>query len=139
MVFDKTGTLTRGEPAVTEIVPADEVPPDELLRVALSIEAVSEHPLAQAIVEKGRSKGLETLPLEDFEALSGLGVRPLVGGKRVLLGNMRLMEQQGMHMNGLDVQAGKLLEQGKTSVFVAEEGQVMGLVGALGYSPGICP
>ena len=129
VVFDKTGTLTKGEPAVTEIVPADGVRSETLLKVALSIEAVSEHPLAQAIVEKGRSRGLETLPLEDFEALSGLGVRAFIEGKRVLLGNMRLMEQHGMHMNGLDVQAAELLEQGKTSVFVAEEGQVMGLIG----------
>ncbi|MGO9568275.1 MAG: heavy metal translocating P-type ATPase [Desulfomonilaceae bacterium] len=129
VVFDKTGTLTRGEPEVTEIVPAEGVPPDELLKIALSIEAVSEHPLAQAIVEKGHAQGLESLPLEHFEALSGLGVRAFVGGKKVLLGNMRLMEQHGMHMNGLDVQAAKLLEQGRTSVFVAEEGQVMGLIG----------
>jgi P-type Cu+ transporter len=129
VVFDKTGTLTKGEPAVTEIVPADGVPSDDLLRVALSIEAVSEHPLAQAIVEKGRAQGLEALPLDNFEALSGLGVRAFVGGKKVLLGNMRLMEQHGMQMNGLDVQAAKLLEQGRTSVFVAQEGQVKGLIG----------
>jgi P-type Cu+ transporter len=129
VVFDKTGTLTRGEPAVTEIVPADGVPPEELLRVALSIEAVSEHPLAQAIVEKGREQGLEALPLDNFEALSGLGVKAFVGGKKVLLGNLRLMEQNEMHMNGLDVQAAKLREQGRTSVFVAQEGQVKGLIG----------
>ena len=129
VVFDKTGTLTKGEPAVTEIVPADGVRPNDLLKVALSIEAVSEHPLAQAIIEKARAQGLEPLPLKDFEALSGLGVKGIIEEKNVLLGNMRLMEQQGMHMNGLDTQAAKLLQEGKTSVFVAQQGQVMGLIG----------
>lgn len=129
IVFDKTGTLTRGEPAVTEVIPADGVPADELLKIALSIEVVSEHPLAQAIIQKGRAQGLAPLPLENFEALSGLGVKGFVEGKAVLLGNMRLMEQQGMHMNGLDVHAAKLLEQGRTSVFVAQQGQVIGLIG----------
>lgn len=129
VVFDKTGTLTKGEPAVTEILPADGVLPEELLKIAFSIEAVSEHPLAQAIIEKGRSQGLEPLPLKDFEALSGLGVKGIVEEKKVLLGNLRLMEQQGMHMNGLDAQAAQLLQEGKTSVFVAQQGQVMGLIG----------
>ena len=129
VVFDKTGTLTKGSPAVTEILPANGVQPKELLKIALSIEAVSEHPLAQAIIEKGRAQGLEPLPLKDFEALSGLGVKGIIEEKNVLLGNMRLMEQQGMHMNGLDTQAAKLLQEGKTSVFVAQQGQVMGLIG----------
>ncbi len=129
IVFDKTGTLTRGKPEVIDVVPADGRDVKEVLQIAVSIEAVSEHPLAESIVERARSEGLVRLPVEGFEALSGLGVRGIVQGKHALLGNLRLMEQQGVHLNGLDVQAERLWSEGKTSVFVAEEHSVVGIIG----------
>ncbi|MFH0823274.1 MAG: heavy metal translocating P-type ATPase, partial [Pseudomonadota bacterium] len=86
VVFDKTGTLTRGEPEVTDVLNGENSDKQRVLEIAASIEAVSEHPLAQAIVGKGRAEGIAPLPVEDFEALSGMGVRGTVSGKSVLLG-----------------------------------------------------
>jgi len=128
VVFDKTGTLTRGEPEVTDIVPAEGFTPQNVLQTALSIESLSEHPLAQAIVKRGKAEGLSPLPVENFEALSGLGTRAKIAGRSCLLGNPRLMVQEGMALQGLDQQAADLAGQGKTCVLVAEEGLVIGLI-----------
>ncbi|HTY23456.1 MAG TPA: heavy metal translocating P-type ATPase [Desulfomonilaceae bacterium] len=129
VVFDKTGTLTRGEPEVTDVVPADEIGAERLLQLAVSIEAISEHPLAHAIVEKGLRSGTRALPVERFEAISGLGAKGRIDGSEILLGNMRLMEDRGMPLNGLAMKASRLSSEGKTAVFVAEEGKVVGLLG----------
>ena len=129
IVFDKTGTLTRGKPEVIDLVPADGRDTKEVLQIAFSLEAVSEHPLAESVVQRARSEGCERLPVEGFEALSGLGVRGIVRENHALLGNLRLMKQEGVHLNGLDEQAEKLWSEGKTSVFVAEEGSVVGIMG----------
>lgn len=129
VVFDKTGTLTRGEPEVTEVRSTDDETPKNVLQLAVSIEAVSEHPLGQAIVAKGREEGVSVLPVEDFEALSGFGVRGTVGGKKVLLGNQRLMESEGVFMNGLDAQAQEISDHGRTTIFVAEADKVVGILG----------
>jgi len=128
VVFDKTGTLTRGEPGVTDVVAADGVTPEKVLQTALSLEALSEHPLAQAIVNKGRSAGLSPLAVERFEALSGLGTRAIVEEKSCLLGNLRLMVQEGMALQGMDLKAAELAGQGKTCVLIAEEREVIGLI-----------
>jgi len=128
IVFDKTGTLTRGEPEVTDIVPAAGIALGKVLQTALSIEALSEHPLAQAIVNRGKAAGLAPLPVEHFEALSGLGTRAEIEGKSCLLGNLRLMIQEGMALQGLDRQAAELAGQGKTCVLIAEDGQALGLI-----------
>jgi Cu+-exporting ATPase len=131
LVFDKTGTLTKGEPEVTDIVPASDTNGKDVLGIAVSIEAVSEHPLASAIIARGRAQGTVAQSVEGFEALSGFGVKGSIRGKRVLLGNLRLMQQEGMSMNGLESKARELSDQGKTVVFVAQDGQVQGLVGLL--------
>ncbi len=129
VVFDKTGTLTRGEPVVTDIIPAEDVPPDEVMRIALSIEAVSEHPLAQAIMDRGKSEGMQALPLQDFQAVTGLGARGSLENRPVLLGNRRFMETQSISMNGLENSVQTIADQGKTTVLVAREGKVIGLLG----------
>jgi Cu+-exporting ATPase len=129
VVFDKTGTLTKGEPEVTDIFTAEGIPEHDFLRNAVSIEAVSEHPLAHAIIEKGRQEALSPDPVENFEALSGLGARAVVDGKPYLLGNMRLMEKEGVAMNGFDQKANSLAQEAKTCIFVATEGRVVGLIG----------
>ena len=134
IVFDKTGTLTRGEPKVTDVVPADGIDSEKVLQLAVSIEAVSEHPLAQAIVEKARQSGTRPLPVEKFEAISGLGAKGYVNGSEVILGNRRLMEARGMSLDGLASEASKLSGEGKTSVFVGEQGKVVGLI-ALSDTP----
>jgi len=127
IVFDKTGTLTPGEPEVTDILPVDGVDKTRLLVVASSIEAVSEHPLAQAIVSKARAEGIAALPVEAFEAHSGLGVTGNIGGKKILLGNRRLVENEQISVDGLETEARRLSGQGKTVVWVAEDGRMLGL------------
>jgi P-type Cu+ transporter len=134
IVFDKTGTLTKGEPKVTDVIPADGIDSDKVMQLALSIEAVSEHPLAQAIVEEGRQSGARPLPVEKFEAISGLGAKGYVNGSEVVLGNRRFMEARGMSLNGLFSEASRLSGEGKTSVFVGEQGKVVGLI-ALSDTP----
>ena len=99
------------------------------LQIALSLEMVSEHPLAQAIVDRGRRNQLEPLSLKGFEAVSGLGVRGSIQGRPVLLGNRRFMEQEAMSMNGLDFEFKKLSDEGKTTVLIAEKGNVIGVIG----------
>ena len=131
IVFDKTGTLTRGEPEVTDILSIDNVHQERVLEVAASMEAVSEHPLAQAIVRKGQAEGVKVIPVNHFEALSGMGARADLDGKPSMLGNLRLMQKHGIQMNGLDRMAGDLSGQGKTCVFVAEEGRAIGLLALL--------
>jgi Cu+-exporting ATPase len=128
IVFDKTGTLTKGEPEVTDVFTAAGLPENDFLQKAVSIEAVSEHPLAQAIIEKGRQERLRPDPVEDFEALSGLGARAVLNGKPYLLGSLRLMEQEAVIMNGFDDKAKRLAGEAKTCILVAAEGRVIGLI-----------
>ena len=129
IIFDKTGTLTKGEPEVTDILTAGGIEEHDVLKMAVSIEAVSEHPLAHAIIEKGRQAQVSPIPVEDFEALSGLGAGAVVNGKKCLLGNVRLMEKEAVAMNGFDRKAERLAGEAKTCVFVAEAGRVIGLIG----------
>jgi Cu+-exporting ATPase len=129
VVFDKTGTLTRGEPEVTEILPAAGATPGEVLRVALAIEAVSEHPLARAVLERAKRDGVAVEAVTGFEALSGLGARALLAGEPCLLGNARLLEREGIATADLAAAAARLAGEGKTSVFVARGGQAIGLMG----------
>ena len=131
VVFDKTGTLTKGEPEVTDILTSKGTEREMVLRLAVSIEAVSEHPLAQAIVQKARNEALLPSEVAEFEALSGLGAKAIVDGKTCFLGNLRLMKKEGIKLNGLDEKAERLVSQGKTSVFVAEEGRVIGFLALL--------
>lgn len=128
IVFDKTGTLTKGAPEVTDILVTGDTQKYDVLKMAVSIEAVSEHPLAQAIIEKGRQEGLSPDPVEDFEAISGLGAKAVLNGKRCLLGNMRLMEKESVAMNGFEQEAKRLAREAKTCVFVAEASRVVGLI-----------
>ncbi|MDO9565809.1 MAG: heavy metal translocating P-type ATPase [Candidatus Desulfaltia sp.] len=128
IVFDKTGTLTRGEPEVTDIVPAEGVVLKDLLEIVASIEAVSEHPLAQAIVKKARQEHVAFSPVHNFEALSGLGARGVVNNMEVFVGNQRLMKKEEIEFHGLDQKAKTLANEGKTSIFVAGSGRVMGVI-----------
>jgi Cu+-exporting ATPase len=130
IVFDKTGTLTKGEPEITDILAANGLSERDVLQEAASIEAVSEHPLAQAMIEKGRQELLNVDPVHDFEALPGLGAKAVINNKQYLLGNQRLMKEEAVAMNGFDEKAKILADEGKTCVFVAAEGRVLGLIAA---------
>jgi Cu+-exporting ATPase len=128
IVFDKTGTLTVGEPRVTDVVPAPGITRSRVLRIAASVEALSEHPLARAIIETARQEGIRPEPVEGFEALSGLGAKATLNGAPLLLGNQKLIEQEPLIFNGLAETGTRLSLEAKTCVFVAEGEQVAGIV-----------
>jgi len=128
VVFDKTGTLTRGSPAVTRVLLGSDGNRGEFLQMAVSVEAVSEHPLARAIVEKGREEGMVPLRVEQFEALSGLGAQGIVEGKKVLLGNQRLMRTMGVEIDELSSKVTRLIAAGETCVYVVVDGKPVGAI-----------
>jgi Cu+-exporting ATPase len=128
VLLDKTGTLTRGEPVVTDVVAATSYSEEEVLRLAASAERVSEHPLAQAIVKAATERKLKTSRPSDFVALPGLGIEASVGGKKIVLGNLRLIKERRMSLNGLAKKADELFGEGKTVMFVSVASQVKGIV-----------
>ncbi len=129
IIFDKTGTLTKGEPEVVDVVPSDNpVDEDELLRLVASAEQGSEHLLAQAIVRAARERGLELSPAEEFEAIPGHGMRAVVEGHEVLIGNRKLMADHDVSFDRLGAQAQELEGGGRTVVYIAVDGQPAGLI-----------
>jgi Cu+-exporting ATPase len=132
IAFDKTGTLTQGSPEATDIVaPPGRRSEADILRIAASIEAVSEHPLAQAIAKKAKERGILPQEVAGFEALSGLGARGEIDETACILGNRRLMENEGISVKDLEQAADRLAAEGKTCVFVAQDGEAVGLIGFL--------
>jgi P-type Cu2+ transporter len=130
IALDKTGTLTLGEPALTDVEPTDALGERELLRLVATAERGSEHPLAGAIVEGARERGIELSEASDFEARSGLGLSAVVEGRQVLVGNDRLLEQAGLAVDGLRERAERLSGEGKTAMYVGVDGRPAGLVAA---------
>jgi Cu+-exporting ATPase len=128
VLLDKTGTLTRGEPVVTDVVAAPSSSQEEVLRLAASAEHNSEHPLGEAVVKAALEKKLELSPSSDFNAIPGQGVEASVEGKKLFLGNLRLMKERGFSLNELEPKAAKLLEEGKTVMFLGLDSQVAGIV-----------
>ena len=128
VLLDKTGTLTQGEPQVTDIIAVPSSSQEEVLRLGASAEYGSEHPLGQAIVKAAQEKKLRVSQASDFNAVPGHGVEASIKGKRVLLGNLRLMQDRGLHLNGLKKEAEGLWEKGKTVMFLGWDSQVIGLI-----------
>jgi len=128
VVFDKTGTLTRGEPAVVEIVAVDGVDENELLRLAAAVERKSEHPLAEAIVAVADARSLAEARVRVFEAIPGHGARALVEGHQLLIGNRRLLEREGVSIDGLAERIDQLAGAGRSIVLAAIDGKAAGLV-----------
>ncbi len=128
VVFDKTGTLTRGEPNVTDIVPLAQHGEDEFLRIAASLETGSEHPLGQAIVRAARHRNLALSGATGFTAIAGHGARALVDGKPVLLGNRRLLQQEGIAIHQAEDNMTQLEAQGKTAMLLAYDGALLGVI-----------
>jgi Cu+-exporting ATPase len=130
IVLDKTGTITVGKPVLTSVEPVTGVlGGDELLGLAAGVESGSEHPLAEAIVEAAKLKNIEMKPVESFEALSGHGVRAVYGGNTVLLGNRKLMEDNGIDTGSINEAAERLSMKGQTSVYAALNGTAAGVLG----------
>ncbi|MBA7594429.1 Copper-exporting P-type ATPase [subsurface metagenome] len=128
VLLDKTGTLTRGEPKVTDITSVPSSSQEEILQLAASAEHGSEHPLGEAIVKAASEKKLKLSPASDFNAVPGHGIEALVEGKKLLLGNLKLIKDRGLSLNGLEEEANRLWEKGKTVMFIALDSQVVGII-----------
>ena len=128
VVLDKTGTLTTGKPAVTDLFAVNGVSEAELLGLAASVERTSEHPLAQALVDEARARGLELARADNFQAIPGKGLSATVNGVVVHLGNRGLMADAGVALDGLEQHAEKLAAQGRTPMFLAAGGGPKGVI-----------
>ena len=128
IVLDKTGTVTEGKPAVTEMIAVAGVDEKDLLSLGASIEAVSEHPLATAIVNHAKEKNIALMTAENFMAIIGEGVSGVIEGKTVLFGNERLMKNNNVVITSLESEAQTLSEQGRTSMYLAAEGTLQGII-----------
>ncbi len=129
IILDKTGTLTRGSPAVTDVVPAKSLlTSDQFLTLVGSAETNSEHPLGQAIVNRAKEMGLALQTPSQFSAVAGEGIRALVDGHDVLVGNAKLLSDCHITLDGLETQSAQLADAGKTAMFAAIDGQPAGLI-----------
>ena len=129
VVLDKTGTLTEGHPVVTDVLPAPGVLRNPFLRMAASLETLSEHPLAEAVVSYAKEKEISLNDAENLSATAGQGIEADVGGKHILGGNLKMMQKRGIDLKGFAEKAAQLAEEGKTPLFFAEGGKFLGLLG----------
>ena len=131
IVLDKTGTLTEGKPKITDVATVDGFDAGEALRLVGAAEAKSSHPLAGAVLDELKKRGL-TLPesVDKFENLSGLGVKATVDGKSVLIGTVKLMKENSIALNVLDQKINEFLERGETIMILAVEGAIKAVIGA---------
>ena len=131
VAFDKTGTLTQGRPEVTDIVPADAVDAADVLRLAASMQAGSEHPLAAAVRRRAEADGVSAAPVTAFRALAGLGVSAGTAGRSLVMGSRRLLEEHGLTPGSLARQADALAASGRTLSWLGEtapERRTLGLI-----------
>ena len=128
VVLDKTGTITKGLPAVTDIITDHQLTSDELLRFAASVEKVSEHPLGEAIWTAATARGLSLAEVAGFKAEPGHGVQAEVEGRSVAIGNARMIQAHGWSLNGLASEVIRLQDEAKTTMLVAVDGRVQGVI-----------
>ncbi len=128
IVFDKTGTLTKGEPEITDLVTINTHSEEEILRNAASAEKVSEHPLGEAIIKSAIERKIELHDPKDFKAIEGHGIEARVDGRHVLLGNIKLMKDQGIDIKDLEKKAEEFAGDGKTPIYVSLDGKSAGLI-----------
>ncbi|CAL8978513.1 Potassium-transporting ATPase ATP-binding subunit [Cellulomonas sp. T2.31MG-18] len=128
VVLDKTGTITKGTPALTDVLPVAGFDADEVLALVAAVERSSEHPLATAIVAGARDRGLVLQEAEGFDSVTGQGVRAYVGGREVLVGNVRLLSAAGIDPAPLTADVTRLAGDGKTPMLVALDGRAAGVV-----------
>jgi P-type Cu+ transporter len=155
VVLDKTGTITKGQPAVTDVVvgdgenggsmfafrgslsavpnsqilSADFNPENEILRLAASVEKGSEHPLGEAIVAEAGERGLALSSPQGFKATAGQGVEAEVDGRQIIVGNLNMILERGLSLNGLQAEVDRLRQEAKTAVLVGVDGQAAGVIG----------
>ena len=128
VILDKTGTITHGQPVLTDVVTADGVDEATVLRLAGGVERSSEHPLATAIVEGAEARGLTLPDPTAFAAIPGHGIEATVEGRALLLGNLKLMRDRAVPLDGLGEQASRLAGEGKTAMYVAIDGRPAGII-----------
>ena len=128
VVLDKTGTITQGKPMVTDLVCREDASQQQLLQTAASLEKLSEHPLARAIVAEAEKQNTPLLPVEGFEQIPGQGIKGTVGGQVCLAGNQKLLNAQGVHDANLEKLQDQMADQGKTPLFFAAGGQLIGMI-----------
>lgn len=128
VVLDKTGTITKGKPELTDTVPALGFDEDALLRYAAAADRLSEHPLAQAIVAGAQARGLALAEPSEFDAVPGHGVETMIEGRRVLVGNLKLMRRHAVDTSDVEATVERLQGEGKTAMYVAVDGQAVGVV-----------
>lgn len=128
VVMDKTGTITQGKPVVTDLVCHSGVTEDYLLQIAASLEKLSEHPLARAIVAEAEKRNTQFLPVEQFEQIPGQGIKGSIQGLACLAGNQKLLNAEGIHDEALEQLQDQMADQGKTPLFFAAAGKLIGMV-----------
>ena len=129
VALDKTGTITSGEPKTTDILPAEGTSEEELLTLAYALEKKSEHPLANAILETGRERGVQSdLEVTDFQAVPGGGLTGELDGSRLAGGNLKYISQTAEVTDAVRRQAERLAEEGKTPLFFARDGKLLGII-----------
>lgn len=131
VVFDKTGTLTKGEPAVTDVKTYGDFTEKDVLMFAGSAEKSSEHPLAEAIVNRAKATEVKLADAEEFEAVPGRGVKCTVKGRKVLLGNRKLMQEESVAVATLEEDLAALEKHGKTAMMLAVDGEAAGIIAAM--------
>jgi Cu+-exporting ATPase len=128
LVVDKTGTLTEGRPTLVGVTPASDVNEEDVLRLAASLEQGSEHPLAEAIVRGAEKRGLDLLKAENFDAVTGKGVKGRIEGRDVALGNSKLMDDLKIDITALSDNADTYRTEGATAIFVSINGKLAGMI-----------
>ncbi len=128
IVLDKTGTITEGQPSLTDIVTVNNFSEEEILTLSASVEKVSEHPLAEAIVNGAVKKGVKLSDPNDFNAIPGYGVEATVNNRKLSLGNIKLMKKLNIDLGNLEENSIKLADEGKTPMFVAIDKKAAGII-----------
>ncbi|NCC80348.1 MAG: heavy metal translocating P-type ATPase, partial [Clostridia bacterium] len=128
VVLDKTGTLTEGKPVVTDILTNGEMTEEELIHIAASIEKPSEHPLAEAVVEKAKEMGLTLKKVDNFNSVSGMGIAAFIEGKPYIAGNLALMNEESIELGQFQKESDRLASEGKTPLFFGDNKKVLGII-----------
>ena len=128
VVLDKTGTITEGLPVVTDMMALNGKSMDELLKVAASLEKLSEHPLSKAVVAEAEKRGTEYLSVADFVQIPGGGIKGVINGRECIAGNLRLMNESGISDESLETIRDNAANEGKTPLFFAEDGTLISMI-----------
>ena len=128
IILDKTGTITEGKPSLTDVITRDGISENDVVRYAASIEKASEHPLGEAVIKGAADRKLQLLDPKDFNAIPGHGVEATVDGKKIALGNLKLMKDRNIDVGELEKKSIELADNGKTPMFVALDGKAAGIV-----------